>query len=76
MWAQIYMYANKKPHYGMMEIIEVSEVATERRNAMVELIKQHPPDWIVTDETARVGYDYGKYRNVAKVNNFVVYKRY
>ena len=76
MWAQIYMYANKKPHYGMMEIIEVSEVATERRNAMVELIKQHPPDWIVTDETARVGYDYGKYRNVAKVNNFNVYKRY
>ena len=23
-----------------------------------------------------IGYDYGKYRNVAKVNNFVVYKRY
>jgi len=76
MWAQIYLYANKKPTYGMMEIIEVNDVATERRNAMVELIKQHPPDWIVTDETARVGYDYGKYRNVAKVNNFVVYKRY
>jgi len=51
-------------------------VATERRNAMVELIKQHPPDWIVTDETARVGYDYRNYRNVAKVSNFVVYKRY
>ena len=76
MWAQIYLYADKKPTYGMMEIIEVNDVATERRNAMVELIKQHPPDWIVTDETARVGYDYGKYRNVAKVNNFVVYKRY
>jgi len=76
MWAQIYLYANKKPTYGMMEIIEVNDVATERRNAMVELIKQHPPDWIVTDETARVGYDYKKYRNVAKVNNFVVYKRY
>ena len=60
---------------ALMEIIEVNDVATERRNAMVELIKQHPPDWIVTDETARVGYDYRNYRNVAKVSDFIVYKR-
>jgi hypothetical protein len=75
MWAQIYMYANKKPHYGMMEVVEVNSVAKERTNTMVELIKQHPPDWIVTDATARVGYDYRNYRNVAKVSDFIVYKR-
>jgi hypothetical protein len=76
MWAQIYLYANKKPTYGMMEIIEVNDVATERREIMNKNISNTPPDWIVTDETARVGYDYKKYRNVAKINNFVVYKRY
>ena len=76
MWAQIYMYADKKPTYGMMEVVEVSDVATERRQLMVEKLVTTPPDWIVTDETARVGYDYNKYRNVAKINNFNVYKRY
>lgn len=75
MWAQIYLYANKKPTYGMMEIIEVNDVATERREIMNKNISNTPPDWIVTDETARVGYDYRNYRNVAKVSDFIVYKR-
>lgn len=76
MWAQIYLYANKKPQYGMMEVVEVNSVAKERSQLMIEKLVTSPPDWIVTDETARVGYDYKRYRNVAKVNNFVVYKRY
>ena len=76
MWAQIYLYADKKPDYGMMEIIEVNDVAKERREVMLKALIKSPPDWIVTDETARVGYDYNKYRNVAKINNFNVYKRY
>jgi len=75
MWAQIYLYADKKPAYGMMEIIEVNDVATERREIMNKNISNSPPDWIVTDETARVGYDYRNYRNVAKVSDFIVYKR-
>jgi hypothetical protein len=75
MWAQIYLYADKKPTYGMMEIIEVNDVATERREIMNKNISNSPPDWIVTDETARVGYDYRNYRNVAKVSDFIVYKR-
>ena len=75
MWAQIYLYADKKPAYGMMEIIEVNDVATERREIMNKNISSNPPDWIVTDETARVGYDYRNYRNVAKVSDFIVYKR-
>ena len=75
MWAQIYLYADKKPTYGMMEIIEVNDVATERREIMNKNISNNPPDWIVTDETARVGYDYRNYRNVAKVSDFIVYKR-
>ena len=48
MWAQIYLYAGKKPTYGMMEIIEVNDVATERRQLMVEQLVASPPDWIVT----------------------------
>lgn len=76
MWAQIYLYANKKPQYGMMEVVEVNSVAKERREVMLKALIKSPPDWIVLDDTAIVEYDYNKYRNVAKINNFNVYKRY
>ena len=74
--SSIYLYANKKPQHGMMEVVEVNSVAKERREVMLKALIKSPPDWIVLDDTAIVEYDYNKYRNVAKINNFNVYKRY
>jgi hypothetical protein len=75
MYCEVYLYANKKPEYGMMEVVEVNEVATERRKIMRTKIDRNPPDWIVLGNDVNVNYDYSNYERVAKSGFFSVLKR-
>ena len=75
MWTQLYLYAQKKPIYGMTEMIEVNRVVPERRKIMRDKIKKQPPDWIAVSHDTNVEYDYTNYEQVAKSGYFAIYKR-
>lgn len=74
MYTEIYLYARKKPIYGMMEVVEVNDVANERRKIMRSKINRQPPEWIVIG-AAGIEYDYKQYQVAAKSGFFQVLKR-
>ena len=58
----------------MMEVVEVNDVANERRKIMRSKINRQPPEWIVIG-AAGIEYDYKQYQVAAKSGFFQVLKR-
>jgi hypothetical protein len=53
----IYIYAQKPVPYGLVEQIEIREVARERRVEMVKRWKEDPPAWVVMTQGACVKFN-------------------
>jgi len=73
---EIYIWAKKKPPYGMLELVEINHVAIERREKMLIRLYEYPADWIV-DMPGGVGihYDFKGYRLQGSVGMFNIYQR-
>ena len=72
---EIYVWAGKKPQYGMTEQIELDKLSWERRPYMIKQQKAHPADWIVSQEGKGRPFNYKDYYVTARSAYFVVWRR-
>lgn len=75
MYSEIYIWAKKKPMYGMTEQVEISQVITKRRDRMKTLITREPPTWVVVEPGYGYTFDTDGYKLEAKSVYFRIYKK-
>jgi hypothetical protein len=78
MHTPIYLWAERKPRYGLVEQVEINAAATERRAAMKALWQLNPPDWVVESrEPTMITFDKKGYEQVMRTasDSIQVWKR-
>jgi hypothetical protein len=75
MHTEVYLYAQKKCPFDLIEQIEINDVAHERRAVMKEEWIRHPPDWVVVGDNAKVKFQPNGYTIEAEAPGAVVYRK-
>lgn len=71
----IYLASGKHTNFGLTEEIEIRDVATERRKAMLEAWKKNPPDWVVLGDTPGLNFEPRGYMKVAEFGDNIVFEK-
>lgn len=71
----IYIHTLRPVPFGFAEQIEIREVAKERREEMVRLWKEAPPDWVVDGFMQGIKFRPSGYQRVAVIGENMIYKK-